>query len=255
MKFNIRGLAKAFKNTLVKNADDILIGFGVGGIFITAFFAGRDTLKAKEKIDEVKKEEKVERLDKKKIVKTVWKCYIPTAVSATATAACILSGRRIKAKRYAALMTAYSLTDKAYTEYKEAALETVGKKKEKDIQDTVAKNEILKDPNVNKDVIITGKGMSLCYDAAFGRYFYSDYEKIRQSVNNLNFRLRTEMYISLNDFYYELGLPAVDMGNKLGWNINVSQIEIAYSSQLTENGTPCLVMNYLVAPMYDFASS
>ena len=54
--------------------------------------------------------------------------------------------------------------------------------------------------------------------------------------------LYTSMYVTLNDFYYELGLDGTKMGNMLGWNIDKGYIDLAFSSQLDANGTPCLVI-------------
>jgi hypothetical protein len=64
--------------------------------------------------------------------------------------------------------------------------------------------------------------------------------------------MRDEMYISLNEFYCEIGLSPVKMGDDLGWNIDTGYIDIEFSSQLAEDETPCLVINYKVAPRYDF---
>jgi len=241
-------LLSRLKSTIVRRSDDILMGLGISGIFVTAFFAGKNTLDAKKKIEEEKKKEKVDRLDRKKVVKTVWKCYIPTAISAITSTGCLLGSRHIKSKRYSALLAAYSITEKALVEYKDAAVDVLGEKKEKQITDAMAKKAIEKDPNINKQVIITGKGDSKCYDSAFGRYFYSNYEKIRQSVNNLNARLMSEMYITLNEFYIELGLPVVEIGDELGWKLDNGLIDLTYSSQLDEDGVPCLVISYRVKP-------
>ena len=38
----------------------------------------------------------------------------------------------------------------------------------------------------------------------------------------------------------------------LGWNIDKGYIDLAFSSQLDANGTPCLVIDYQVAPVYDY---
>lgn len=61
-----------------------------------------------------------------------------------------------------------------------------------------------------------------------------------------------EMYVTLNDFYYELGLDGTKMGDMLGWSIDKGYIDLAFSSQLDANGTPCLVIDYQVAPVYDY---
>ena len=60
-----------------------------------------------------------------------------------------------------------------------------------------------------------------------------------------------EMDVSLNDFYYEIGLDGISIGEELGWNVN-EFIELNFSSQLASDGTPCLVLNYLVPPRYDY---
>jgi hypothetical protein len=102
-------------------------------------------------------------------------------------------------------------------------------------------------------VIVTGKGDTLCYDTISGRYFKSDIEKIRKIVNDLNLRLRDENSISLNEFYYEFGLDSIKIGDDIGWNISINgYIEPHFSSQLASDGTPCLVLDYMCGPIYDF---
>jgi hypothetical protein len=64
--------------------------------------------------------------------------------------------------------------------------------------------------------------------------------------------MRNEMTISLNEFYYEVGLEGVDAGDKLGWSIDTGYIELEYSSQLASDGTPCLVVSFYKPPRYDF---
>ena len=60
------------------------------------------------------------------------------------------------------------------------------------------------------------------------------------------------MYASLNEFYDEIGLPPIEIGDKLGWNMDDGQIEVDFSSQLAADGTPCLVISFNVAPNYEY---
>ena len=60
------------------------------------------------------------------------------------------------------------------------------------------------------------------------------------------------MYVSLNDFYYEIGLPSIKLGDDIGWNIDNGYIDLHFSSQLAEDGRPCLVIDYLYGPRYDY---
>lgn len=250
---NTSGVTKFFKNvqlTMAKHSPEILTGIGIAGMIGTTILAVKATPKAIKLCDQVKKEkEEPTKLD---YVKAAWKCYIPTAVTGATSVACLIGASSVNARRNAAIATAYKLSETAFTEYKEKVVETLGEKKDQVIKDKIAKEKMEKDPVSTKEVIITNKGNTLCYDGLFGRYFKSDMETIKRAENALNRAIVAYEYASLNDFYRELGLGPIDIGNDLGWKIDDGQIEIDFSSQLAEDGTPCLVMLYNVAPKYDF---
>ena len=101
-------------------------------------------------------------------------------------------------------------------------------------------------------MIVTQKGNSLCYDAFSGRYFYSDIEKIKRTENEFNRRLLQEDYLSLNEFYYELGLSGTYIGDRLAWRADRGLVETNFSAQLAEDGTPVLVLEFITPPSYDY---
>ena len=244
-----------FRKALAKRSPAILTGIGLGGIILTAIFAGSDTLKAKKLLDKRKEELKVEKLPKKEIVKTAWKCYIPTAISAFASGACILGASKINHKRNAALAAAYSLSETALMDYKSKVLETVGEKKEQIIEESVAKEKLSRIPLDRNEIYFTNKGDTLFLDALSGRYFKHDIQQLHKIENELNKRLRDEMYISLNEFYYEVGLPTIRLGDDIGWNIDKGYIDFQLCAQLTEDEQPCVVLDYLVGPRWDYKSA
>lgn len=233
-----------------KHSPEIFTGIGIAGIFITAALTTKATVKAVKLVDAEKHPEPdLEcELTKKDIVKTAWKCYIPATGSAILTTACFLAAHRVQHRRLTALATAYSLSEATFRDYQKKVVEKIGEKKEKEVQDEVAKEHL--DKRKTKDIIETGKGTTLCYDVLTDRLFYHDIEKIRKAVNELNRRMRDEMYISLNEFYYAIGLHPVSacIGDELGWNIDHGYIDIKLSSQLTDDDRPCLVLDYLVEP-------
>ena len=61
------------------------------------------------------------------------------------------------------------------------------------------------------------------------------------------------MYVSLSDLYDELGIPHTKISDELGWNLDEGLIEVSFDSIVGEDGTPSLVMDYTVAPRYDFS--
>ena len=143
------------------------------------------------------------------------------------------------------------MSESTLKEYQDRVVESIGEKKEQSIRDSVAGEKMLKNP-VREVILTDAAGKTVCYDALSGRYFKSDRDKISRAANNLNRRMRDETYVTLNDFYYELGLDGTKMGDMLGWYIDKGYIDISFSSHLDANGTPCLVIDYLVAPIYDY---
>lgn len=238
-----------------RRSPEILTGLGVAGLFVTVGFAIKDTLKASKAIELKKEELGKEKLTPKETAETVWKYYIRTAVSGTASAACIVGAQNINSRRNAALATAYSLSETALREYKDKVVETIGERKEEAIRDSIAKDKIDKNPVTNREVIITGRGNCLCYESLTGRYFESDIELLRRAENELNKRLIYEMYISVNDYFEEIGLPTIEKWDDLGWNVNDDLLSFEYSTQLADDGRPCLVVSFRVAPKEDFKSS
>ena len=257
-KSNVTKFMKSIQNGLSKNSPGILTGIGIAGMITATVLAVKATPKAIKLIEQkeqeaLEKDENFESLTKLELVKTAWKPYIPAAITTGVSVACLIGASSVNAKRNAALATAYQISQTALHDYKAKVVETLGEKKEKTIRDKVAKEKVEQNPVSKREVIITGGGDTLCYDITAGQYFKSDIEKIKKTVNELNRRMTYEMYISWNEFFDELGMKTTPMGDELGWNLDDGLIELDYSSQLTDDGTPCITIEYLVAPKYDFS--
>ena len=248
-------IAKSFlslKTAIKKHSPEILTGIGIAGMITTTVMAVRATPKALILIEERKEEIGAEKLEAMDMVKTTWACYIPAAITGTLSVACLIGASSVNARRNAALATAYTLSESALKDYQGKVIEMFGEKKNEAVKDAVAKDKVEKNPVVTREVIITEKGNTLCYDAISGRYFKSDIEKIKKAECELNRQMLDDMYVSLNDFYYEIGLDSVKLGDELGWNADSGYIDLSFSSQLASDGTPCLVIDYSVAPRYDY---
>lgn len=249
-------IVKSVRTAMKRHSPEILTGIGIAGMITTTVMAVRATPKALILIDEREKAAEFDGSDEPlpnvERVKAAWRCYIPAAVVGCASVACLIGASSVNIRRNAALATAYTLSESALKEYQEKVVEAIGDKKERSIRDSVAKDRIANKPVENSEVVITDRGNTLCYDVLSGRYFKTDIDKIRKAANELNRQMRDEMYISLNEFYYAIGLDGIKVGEDLGWNIDSGYIELDFSSQLAKDDTPCLVIDYQVAPRYDF---
>ena len=250
-------IPKAAKTVLLaakKHSPELLTGIGIAGMVTTVVLAVRATPKALRLIDEKKadipEEETIPRIE---AVKAAWKVYVPAVLTGILSTVCLIGANSVNQRRNAAIAAAYSLSESALKEYREKVVETIGERKEQAIRDDIAKDRITENPV--REVIVSDRGSTLCYDSLSGRYFKSDIEKLRRIVNDLNRRMRDEMFISLNDFYCAVDNPDLGptkLGDSLGWNIDKGYIDLNFSSQLTTDGTPCLVLDYTVVPEYEY---
>ena len=236
---------------LKKRSPEILTAVGIGGMITSVIFAVKATPKAMKLIEERKEAAGADSLGVKETVRTAWKCYIPTAVTCAASAACVIFAQCEGARRSAALAAAYTASEEAYRIYREKTEETVGEEKAKEIRSAANKETLAANPP-DKTVVFTGNGEQLCFDPLSGRYFESSVEDIRKAVNEVNHRMLSEMCVSLNDLYYELGLDGITVGDMLGWHVDGGCFDVKFDAQLSPENVPCVVIEYTVAPKYSF---
>ncbi len=241
-----------FKSSLSKHSPEILVGLGIASMASATVLAVRATPKALRLIEETKKAEQKDKLTPIETVKATWKCYIPAAITTVSGATCLICANNIHLKRGAALAAAYKLSETALLDYKDSVVETIGERKEETVREKVNKKRLEEKPVSKSEVIVTQKGNTLCFDPLSGRYFKSDIDKIKNAVNELNSRVISYDYASLNDFYDELELSHIELGDDLGWNVD-KKLKMDYGSQIADDGTPCIVLDYLVAPKYGYS--
>lgn len=247
-------LMNTVKTSLTKRSPEILTGIGITGMTVAAVLAVKATPRAIDLIEQREDELECTGLSMTEMVKATWKCYTPAAITWGVSVGCIIGASKVNLRRNAALATAYTLSETAFREYKSKVIEAIGEKKEQEIKESIDRERIERKPASGREVIITTKGDTLCYDHFSDRYFTSSVETIRKIENKLERRLLSEGYVCLNDLYSELGLnPLPDIGYDIGWNVDRGFADFSFSSQLNEHDQPCLVLSFLVKPRPDFA--
>jgi hypothetical protein len=230
---------------LKKNSPTILTAMGITGTVTTAYLVGKASFVASDIIRHNESEwgtveDKKARL--KERTRTVWKLYVPAAISGVTTIACIFGATKISARKTAAAAAAYSLSEKAFSEYKDKVVEKIGQNKERAIRDEIAQDTVTAKPPTN-GVLVIGSGDILCLELYTGRYFNSNVETIRKSQNNINAVLNSRDEATLQDFYYMLGLPPTSDASHMGWNSD-KLLDLQFSSVLAPDNRPCLAFSY-----------
>jgi len=63
-------------------------------------------------------------------------------------------------------------------------------------------------------------------------------------------------YVSLNEFYDEIGLERTSIGDNIGWKLlegGKGLLEVGTYPDVTKDGKPCLALDYQVQPKYGYA--
>lgn len=254
---------------VTQNATGMLTAAGVVGVAATAVLTARATWKAagiiREKVAIQRAEYLVEAqseedfppdLSKTEMVKLVWPQYVVPAAVGVGTITAIIMANRMSAKRAAALAAAYSLSESRLQEYKDKVAEKFGVRKAQDVRDEVAQDRVNKNPPgpETREVIILGAGDVLCYETLTGRYFHSSVEAIRRAESKLHNKLFQTQSCSVSEFFDEIGLDRTTFSDIMGWNTihGDDVVDVKFSTTLTPDNRPCMVIDYSVMPNPDF---
>lgn len=206
-----------------KNSNLVLTMISAAGVLTTTYVAIKGTIKA------VKLCEEKQVHGTKEVVKTVWKCYIPTIGMVILTTTAILCNGKINAKRLAVLTSAYSGSVETIKKLEEKMTEQIGPKKTEKARDeaeiAAAKEHL---PERKEDVIISGdgRGKQLFYLRPTGQWFYSDYNGIELAelkINKAIEELTRESWgetLPVSEVQEALGLAVTDMGEYMGWDLD-----------------------------------
>lgn len=239
------------------NAPEILTALGISGVATTSYLVAKASFEAARKIEEAEENKNhgfadlrdpKQRL--KERTKLVWKMYIPAGLSGFATVACIVGSSRAGSRRTSAAIAAYSFTEKAFSEYKDKAKEALGAGKEQRLRDDLAQEQVRQNPP-SKEITIIGDGEVLCCELRTNRYFLSNHEALQRAVNEINFMITHDNYVSLSEFYILIGLPITEESVHNGWTFE-KLMELEFSTALTDENKPCLTFRYnYVKPLHE----
>ncbi len=253
-KENIKRNFKMVCKKVEKRSAEILTGLGIAGMCTAVVVGIKVTPKALQLIEEEKKEKKVEELKPVEVVKVTWKQYLPVALLTGASAACLIGANSVHSRRHAALYSAYKISETAYSELKDKTKEVVSEKKVKEIKQKIAEDKVkdIASDEKKTQIIVNGDTDTWFIDAMSNQPFKSSKNDLDAAVNRLNKAMMSEMYISLSQFYDEIGVPHTGVSDDIGWRIDKDDIEIDLSEATVIDGKAYIVVDFMARPTYGF---
>ena len=231
---NLKTLAKGILNWCKANPQIFITGLGIASSVVTAVTSAKCHAKAIE-ADAGKSDNLLD------FAKRNWKCYVPAAISLSTTIFSIIALHGATNKKYQALAAAYSVSQLDLAELRSKFVEQV-----KVIQSGENKEKVAKTlPDTT--MVIFGDEQMLCKDAITGRTFRSTPELLRKYCNNISEDLLNYGACPLNDFYSQINLSQVGVGDELGWE-GGKTIEPQFRPVILESGSPAIEVAITPAP-------
>ena len=237
---------------LKKNSTLIMTVIASGGVIATTILAVKATPKALKILEEAEKEKGKELTTIEKI-KCVYKPYLGSTICGVSTILCIISINYISKKHQASLISAYTLLEKSYEEYRNHIKHLYS-----DDADFLARQEIVQaqyDPHYE----IGDK--QLFFDYQSMRFFESTMDAVVMAEHQALEILCARGYLRLNEYYDLLGIPRVDYGYTIGWSdiescdpYDVKELQFNYEkTYVGENkDIECWIVSYNVPPTFDY---
>lgn len=247
-----------------KNSPAILTGLAVVGSISTAISAYKAGVRAADVIEEHRKQMKYVRKGDKEaknaVMKDTAKAMVPIVtppiIMGAVTTACIVGSNYISSKRVAVLSVAYAAAERSVKDWQHKTEELLGEKKTRQIKDAIIQDKVKEHKSTEPETVpIIGSGRTRCYDTFSGREWWGDPEKIKQAILKCSSECQMNMYVSLNDFYVEIGLKPTPQGSDFGWNVDDlvrGILPITHSAVLNDIDEPCFAIDYDILPRFDF---
>ena len=256
----------AIESFFKKHGDIILTIISTVGVTAVALSASKAGVTSVNKVDmeERKNEQPLTAAER---FKTIFPIYIPTILFTGLTVGSIILSYTTNKKRTMALISAYSMLNESYTEYKRQTMQNVGAVTESKITDDIIVRRF--DNDVLREKIAASPDSILCYDMNSSTYFESTLAKLIMAEYQFNRMLSYKEMGSLNDFYELLGIPPISGGDIVGWltlpqgftheaELIVPWVDFVHDQVLVDGGRlECTVISTPLRPIdlmtyYDF---
>ena len=245
---NIGPVFKVIGKWLRKNSTKILAGGAIAAELTGFYIMHKKAPVVRDRLNELPPD--ATKWEKFKVAAPI---YLPAAIAAITSCGCVAGCCALGERKAAIAAGLYSASEATLGHLTKELTDRVGTEEAKDIQDKVAKELVEGRKIVTTDeVIATGKGDILFFEPLSGRPFTSNPNEVIAAANRINKRTISEMWVSVNEWFCELGLDPVGLADDKGWNIDhlLDIPDDPYRFPTTTfNGRPCFVISYYNRPV------
>ena len=245
-------LAKAlsgFGKGFVAHRPEIMLGVGIGGLVVSAFFIGYETPKFKKLLEEEKQKNDSEKIPMGDLAKTALKCYAAPVTGFIFSSASLGKGLYDVNKKNVALSAASAISEATTKELISKMKNEIGEEKAEKIVESIAKD------GVPVKTIVTPTTYFEFEDAFTGVRFEATVKSVEKAFEKTTRHIEMYDFARLNDLYWNImegnkrtviDIPKV--ADRLGWDINdIYNGELEYNIEpryYEDEDTVRLILSY-----------
>lgn len=252
MSNKLRKIAGKTALYLKKSSPTILTGLSVVGIILTTVATAKATVKAV-KIIEESENKKGEELTVSEKIAVAAPLYFPVTIFTAATIFCVVSANVLNKRQTASYISAYTLLESSYKQYKSKVKEMYGEDADREVEKAITKDEYKE-----KDIPETENKL-LFYEPFSKQFFERTKEEVLLAEYHLNRNFALRGSSNLNELYSFLDLPKTDFGDNLGWSMDAglafygySWIDFEHEAVIMDDGRKCCVITMPFMPTADY---
>jgi len=285
MKFNLKEVFNTATKSMNEHKPELLTGTGIALMLIGTAGAIIATVKTMQAATD-KKEEKLKKIaanseeyaelseeeqqeydgivnspvSAKEVAPVCWKWWMIPALADACGILCIILSDREQGKRLASAAAALAFHVAESKDYKEAAKDILGEKKEKEIDEEAAKRNVKhrSTPSNYELLPVHGTACQKYQEYYSGKKFWADPNYIRSCLNALNERIldardSCEEMVKLYEWFDILGIDRAGCGEDLGFDVANGTVDISASNAnayIDEDGVSCIIIRFNYPPVW-----
>lgn len=225
------------KDTITEYTPELLMALGLVGMAATCVITARQVPKAIEMKNQLDDSGLTTKEYRKEFIKKSVVIWGPVTIAYLASAYSIVKSSSANAARGASIAIAGHIAEvAAFSDYREAVTEVIGKDKEEKVREVFEKKR--KENAVSEDVYPST--YYKYYDAVFGPNAVTSKNEIEEARIEVNSRLIEGENVPLADFYESIGIEPTKWSYEVGWSSKADprqRLDISYYSKIENDGT------------------
>ncbi len=230
---------------LARSSPTILCCIAAIGVVGTAISAAEATPKALKMLGDATEQDG--NVDKAELAAAIMPLYFPTAAIGLGTILCIFGANILSGHQQAKLMSAYTLVNNSYKEYRRKLIGLHGKEADIEVRNAMAREHC----NFHALNMDAPDEKIIFYDEISCESIVRYEREVMDAEYHFNRNFTMRGYAFLNELYDFLGMPRTEYGGLAGWSAASGVMWVDFEHRLIDNddgGLACYSIDMVFPP-------